>query len=210
MTTHKRAAADEGRERILEAATLSFAEVGYAGTSTAAVARSIGVTQPLVHHHFGSKEGLWRAAIDRLFVELPALVQLLAEATSPRQRLARAVEGFIRLSAERPLLGRILAREGAAPGPRLDYLLERYVRAPFREAVATVRAAQQEGLVAASVRPELLLFFVLGAGNYLFDVPALAKEIFDIDVASDETRDEFVALARHVLSVGVRREADEE
>src|SRR5947208_3696369 len=44
-----------GRERILAAAIRSFSEVGYEGTTTAGLARDAGVTQPLVHHHFGSK-----------------------------------------------------------------------------------------------------------------------------------------------------------
>ena len=54
----------DGRERILTAAIRSFSEVGYAGTTTAGIARDAHVTQPLIHHHFGSKDGLWRAAVD--------------------------------------------------------------------------------------------------------------------------------------------------
>ena len=39
----------EGRQRILDAAIIGFAERGYAGTTTAAVARAAKVTQPLVN-----------------------------------------------------------------------------------------------------------------------------------------------------------------
>src|SRR3990167_6869881 len=43
------------RERILEASLYEFADHGYEGATTASVARRVGVTQPLIHYHFGSK-----------------------------------------------------------------------------------------------------------------------------------------------------------
>ena len=64
----------EGRQRILDAAIIGFAERGYAGTTTAAIARAAKVTQPLVHHHFKSKDGLWRAAMDQVFGDVPEVV----------------------------------------------------------------------------------------------------------------------------------------
>jgi TetR/AcrR family transcriptional regulator len=189
----------DGRARILEAAIQSFAELGYAGTTTAKVARDASVTQPLVHHHFGSKEGLWRAAVDHLFADLPELIDESSEAN----RLGVAVERFVRLAASRPALSRLLAREGATPGPRLDFVLEKYLRKPFDEAVKELKARQREGLVAPGFKPELLLFFVLGAGGYLFDVPGLAKAAFGIDATAESTRDQYVELVREVLRTGV-------
>ncbi len=60
------ASAEISRDRILEAALAEFAERGFDGATTAAVARGSGVTQPLVHYYFGTKEGLWRAAMEHL------------------------------------------------------------------------------------------------------------------------------------------------
>jgi AcrR family transcriptional regulator len=198
----------DARGRILDAAIRSFAEQGYAGTTTAGVARDAGVTQPLVHHYFLSKEGLWRAAIDRLFEEVPAIVANAENRGSPAERILSIVEQFVRLSAARPEILRIMAREGAAPSPRLTYILDSYVRAPFEHAVAALREAQQAGLVSRELRPELLLFFILGAGGHLFDVPALAKEAFGIDVAKDDTREAFVAVFREVLRHGALAEKE--
>jgi AcrR family transcriptional regulator len=90
----------EGRQRILAVALRSFAELGYEGTTTAAVAREVGVTQPLVHHHFGSKEGLWRAAMHLLFSELRLFTEL-DRTLPPTRALLQVVEGFVRLSAAR-------------------------------------------------------------------------------------------------------------
>jgi AcrR family transcriptional regulator len=206
-TDASRAPAEHGaRERILDAAIRSFAEEGYAGTTTAGVARAAGVTQPLVHHYFSSKDGLWRAAIDRLFEDLPAIAATVAGEGPPAERFLSAAEQFVRLSAARPEILRVLSREGAAPGPRLTYILDAHVRAPFERSVAALREAQEAGLVSRDLRPELLLFFILGAGGHLFDVPALAKEAFGLDVTSGGTRDAFVGVFREVLRRGALRE----
>lgn len=194
----------DGRERILAAAIRAFAEVGYAGATTAGIARDAGVAQPLVHHHFGSKEGLWRAAIDAVFSKIPR-VETTADETSPREALMAIVERSVRFVAAHPEATRITAREGAVPSPRLDYLLKRYLHEPFRDVVDLVRAAQTAGVVTPDVRPELVLFLVLGAASHLFDVSALAQRSHGIDTSAAWTCEAFVVLMRTLLEHGLFR-----
>jgi AcrR family transcriptional regulator len=191
-----------GRERILAAAIRSFSEAGYEGTTTAGVARDARVTQPLVHHHFGSKEGLWRAAMDMLFSNVSRVVAIPAD-VSPQDRLVVGAERFVRFVAEHPEITRIVAREGAAASPRLTYLVDRYLREPFQQMVEATRAGQRAGLIAADVRPDLLLFVILGAGSHLFDVTALARESVGIDATDTRTREDFVVLMRALLEGGL-------
>lgn len=54
----------ETRQEILDAARNLFAERGFAGASIRGVAAAAGVDPALVHHYFGTKEGLFRAALD--------------------------------------------------------------------------------------------------------------------------------------------------
>lgn len=201
-----RDAEQDGRERILSAAIRAFSEMGFEGTSTAGIARAAGVTQPLVHHHFGSKDGVWRAAMDVVFSQVPPLTAFPATAL-PREMIVAIVERFVRFVSAHPEATRIIAREGAKPSPRLAYLLKRHLRAPFREVVALVRAAQAAGAVAPDVRPELVLFLVLGAGSHLFDVTALAEGSVGIDTTSPATAEAFVALLQGLLERGLFRRA---
>jgi TetR/AcrR family transcriptional regulator len=205
----KTASADPaGRARILAVALRSFAEHGYEGTTTAGVARDAGVTQPLVHHHFGSKEGLWRAAMDELFSELRMFTRLDPD-LPPTEAVLGVVERFVRLSAARPELSRILAREGSQPGPRLTYLLDHHIGAQLREIVAVLRSEQRAGVLDPTLRPELLLFFVTGAASRLFDVAALARQGLGVDASEPDTVEAFVAMFRSVLERGVvRKEGD--
>jgi AcrR family transcriptional regulator len=194
----------DGRERILSAAIRAFSEVGYAGATTAGIARTAGVTQPLVHHHFGSKDGLWRAAMDVVFSKIPRPPRPDGDA-SPRDALLSIVEGFVRFVAAHPEATRIIAREGAAPSPRLDYLLKRHLHEPFREVVDLLRAAQRAGIITPDIRPELCLFLVLGAGSHLFDVGALAERSQGIDTTATWTCEAFVAMMRALLEHGLFR-----
>jgi AcrR family transcriptional regulator len=196
----------DGRERIIAVAIRSFAERGYEGTTTAGVARAAGVTQPLVHHHFGSKEGLWRAAMDDLFAGVGSVDASPAH-TSPPARLLAAAERFVRFVAAHPEVTRVIAREGATPNPRLTYLVDRYLRVPFRELVDAVRAGQRAGLIAPEIRADLFLFLMLGAGSHLFDVTALARATLGIDATAVDTREDFVALLRELLAHGLFRTA---
>jgi len=70
--------AEQRRELILEAATSVFGERGYVGTTTDAVARAAGVSQPYVVRMFGTKERLFlevlQRALDRLLATFRAAI----------------------------------------------------------------------------------------------------------------------------------------
>ncbi|MFI1398622.1 TetR/AcrR family transcriptional regulator [Streptomyces sp. NPDC020681] len=73
------------RERqVLAAATEEFGRHGYEATTVAAIAARVGVTKPLLHHYFGSKQDLYLACLnpvgDRL---LAAIRAAMAEHASP-------------------------------------------------------------------------------------------------------------------------------
>ncbi|MFG1674928.1 TetR family transcriptional regulator [Micromonospora sp. NPDC049282] len=61
--TGRRPGNPDTREAILAAARAAFAERGYDATGIRAVAAAAGVDPALVHHYFGAKEELFRAAM---------------------------------------------------------------------------------------------------------------------------------------------------
>jgi AcrR family transcriptional regulator len=67
MTADTRLTANERRDELLAAASIEFAATGYAGTSTAAIARRAGVSQPYLFQLFGTKRSLFMAAVDDCF-----------------------------------------------------------------------------------------------------------------------------------------------
>jgi len=61
--TGRRPGNQDTREAILEAARGAFAEKGYDGASIRYIATGAGVDPALVHHYFGPKDQLFRAAM---------------------------------------------------------------------------------------------------------------------------------------------------
>ncbi|MEU7939473.1 TetR/AcrR family transcriptional regulator [Microbispora bryophytorum] len=78
----------ETRHRILREAANLFAEKGYAATTTREIAAAVGVQQPSLFHHFGSKQeildNLLRVSIEATACNLKELVRTEG---SPAQRL---------------------------------------------------------------------------------------------------------------------------
>jgi AcrR family transcriptional regulator len=63
-------AAPNARMRILAAAFECFCEFGYEKSSMKRIAARAGVSQPLLHHHFDTKERLLQSAIGKMAADL--------------------------------------------------------------------------------------------------------------------------------------------
>src|SRR4051794_9631810 len=62
-----RKSAEVRREEIVAIAFRQFGEGGYHGTSTEAIAREAGISQPYLFRLFGTKKELFLACVDRCF-----------------------------------------------------------------------------------------------------------------------------------------------
>jgi AcrR family transcriptional regulator len=62
-----RSTAEERREDVLNAAVVEFASGGLHGTSTDAIARRAGISQPYLFRLFPTKKALFLAAVERTF-----------------------------------------------------------------------------------------------------------------------------------------------
>jgi AcrR family transcriptional regulator len=71
--------ADERREAVLDAAMIEFGLGGFEGTSTEAIARRVGVSQPYLFRLFPSKKAIFLASVDRCFDSVQALFETAAD-----------------------------------------------------------------------------------------------------------------------------------
>ena len=84
---------------IRDAAARRFAVQGYAGVALEDVASDAGATRGAVYHHFGSKQGLFRAVLDAAHRRVGDAVASAADATGdPWTGLLVGCETFIRTS----------------------------------------------------------------------------------------------------------------
>src|SRR6266478_8274291 len=77
--TRRTEAAEASKKAILDAAEALFAEQGYEAASLQEICDRAGVTRGLPGYFFGSKEGLYRAVLERTFTRPQDLVTLIHE-----------------------------------------------------------------------------------------------------------------------------------
>jgi AcrR family transcriptional regulator len=103
-TTHQKV--EQGarsREALLDAAIELIAEGGYTATGVDAIARRSGVVKSALYWHFGSKDGLLVAALERTAREwVSEFEAAITESSDARERLEGLVERVRDLFLERP------------------------------------------------------------------------------------------------------------
>ncbi len=82
-----RRSAEERREEIIEIAFRHFAEGGYHGTSTDAIAREAGISQPYLFRLFKTKRELFLACVERCYAGVWRVFQEAAAGLPVEQRL---------------------------------------------------------------------------------------------------------------------------
>ncbi len=138
------------QQKLLDAAIAAFSENGFKGTSTRDIAERAGVHHPLITYHFKNKDLLWRKAVERIFNEFNAsLMRTIEESRGldVRSRLENVIATYVRNAHRQPALHKILMRESNDPNPRLDWLIQTWLRPMFSNVVADLREAQLQGIV---------------------------------------------------------------
>src|SRR5712691_1044784 len=98
----ERKTAEIRREEILEAALIEFAEHGLAGTSTDAIARRVGISQPYLFRLFGTKKELFVASVQRCLDETLEMFREASAGLTGAEALHAIGEAYTRMIVENP------------------------------------------------------------------------------------------------------------
>jgi len=107
----------DSKATLLAAGAEEFAQHGLRGTRIQAIVRRAGVNERMIYHHFGSKEGLYRAVVEAQMREVAeAWWPVLAEAggQEPYQGMRAVLRGFFRIIRGRPLFVKLMLQETLA------------------------------------------------------------------------------------------------
>ncbi|MEM8840829.1 MAG: TetR/AcrR family transcriptional regulator [Pseudomonadota bacterium] len=200
------------REQILEKALDAFALHGFEATSLRALSHELGGSHGLVHHHFGSKDALWQAAIDHVLGRVRARTEQLADLSRSENitesYLRRTLVDVIKITISYPMMARIALDEGARGGPRLDYLYQNYFE-PMNQIWrgALTRVGKQK--VTDFVDEGRMLFFMVAMGGSApFFAPALADKFDGPSMEGDKAIERYAQSMADLVFDGLNLDTD--
>lgn len=199
--------AGDGRARILSTALDEFATRGFDGASTTTIARLSGFTQPLIHYHFGSKEGLWRDVVDDLFTRLGSEFVAAVQKVPPSPDAARAsllamAREFVRFCGRHPQFPRLLYLELPLDSPRSRWLLDTWAK-PL---VARIDALHQvygpqSGMKEIPVGQ--LMAIITGAAAAPFALGSFMQAAYGVDKEAEATIEQYAEALVTLLDSGL-------
>ncbi|MBL0927369.1 MAG: TetR/AcrR family transcriptional regulator [Phycisphaerales bacterium] len=158
--------AAQRKEQLLDVAVKLFSERGYAGATTADLAKAAGVTEPIIYRHFDSKKDLFIAVIDRTSQEtIGTWERQLRGARDAAQRLRRLIAANPLAHDRGRGIYRVLVQAMMEiEEPDILAAIQRHVQELHKFVSAQVVVAQQEGLVSKAFSPEITAWTLLHLG----------------------------------------------
>lgn len=188
----------DARNAIVEAALAVFAAHGFHGAGTRQIAQAAGVSQPLLNHHFGGKDALWRVVGEQITADFMAFMTDAVDlALPPGDAVEAMLRAYLAFWKARPLSFRFNLWR------RLDGLQdERASRSEqmSKPVVALMQRAQDAGVIRDDLPPGLAA--IMGGALVQFwldsqlEVQAALAITGDEDLADDDAVAHIVRLLR--------------
>jgi AcrR family transcriptional regulator len=116
-----RRSAEDRREEIVGIAFRHFAEGGYHGTSTEAIAREGGISQPYLFRLFRTKRELFLACVERCYAGVAKVFEEAVQGETPEERIASMGKAYSeRLLPDRHALRFQMQAYAVASDPRFQ------------------------------------------------------------------------------------------
>lgn len=166
-------------EVLLEAATALMAERKSPEVSLADVGERTGLSRALILYHFGSKEGMLLAVLDRGVAPEAAKLQALATADLPATtKLRMHIAGLLRTYLAKPYANRLLHLLMAPDDPaRAQRVFDIYVRPMSAFYQELIDQGVTEG-VFQPVDPKLFYFMLVGATEQFTSSGPVMMDVF--------------------------------
>lgn len=183
--------AAQRKEQLLDTAAKLFAVHGYAGATTAQIARAAGVTEPIIYRHFQSKRDLFIALLERTG---DATIRLweheLKTAPDPAERLKRLIGANPMVANKGRGIYRVIVQAMTeVEDPQIQEALNRHVGKLHEFLVAEVQHAQDSGKVSKRFSPALTAWALIHMGLGFGVLSAMGVPSHGVDDSGRTIRD---------------------
>ncbi len=193
-----------GRDMLLVAAGELMSETGSIDVSLQQIAARAGVTAPLVKYHFGSKDGMLLALVQRDTAQsIKQLTELMAMDLDPATKLRIHIQGIIRSYARYPYLNRLLEHflvDREAEGTRMIWAS---FLSPLIEAQKQIVTEGIEAGQFRQVDTKYVYFLINGTCQYIFSTRITLREMIGEKKVGQELAREYAAFAAETVLKGI-------
>ncbi|MFC3452327.1 TetR/AcrR family transcriptional regulator [Amycolatopsis speibonae] len=179
----------ESKQRILETARDLFGEHGYGATTVRAIATAAGVDPAMVFYFFGTKQGLFSAAVDMSGAVPPAIESIFAGGLDTiGERIVRALVENLDKSGRTPL---VMLTRSAPTDAQSEALLREFIDREITDRLAATLDTPDAALRAAMVNAQIL---GLTVARYIMRIEPISS------LSTDELVARFGPLVQHCLT----------
>ena len=146
--------ADASRADILAAATREFSEKGLSGARVDSIAERTKINKRMIYYYFGSKEGLYRAVLERSYGHIrmsESAVEL--DSLPPEEALRQLVRLTFDYHNMHPDFVRLVMNENIHQAAHIGELAS--IRTRNRAVIKTLRTLLDRGIEAGVFRPDI-------------------------------------------------------
>jgi TetR/AcrR family transcriptional regulator len=184
------------REAVLQAAERLFAEQGFAATSMRDISSASGVSHPLIHHHFGSKEELYSAVKQRLVEGYARRFPHAARAVNRPLNIPAEMRRIMDYIGENPMLLKLCART------RLENDFQVWPGEPdiLNTLRRRIEVSQRRKLIRDDLDPRYLSIMVLGLVYFWLEGCEHFEQRFDKQINGKDYLRQAVAVVERGLA----------
>lgn len=144
--------------RILAAARDRFRRHGVDGASLRAIARDAGTSIGMIYYYFPTKDDLFFAAVEEVYVKfLASLEDTLASGSTLEERLIHLYERIGSVSDDELDLVRLVAHEALTSSPRFERLIDRFLAGHVPVVMRMLLEGLRDGSIDRRRHPIVLL-----------------------------------------------------
>jgi len=185
------APAESSREEILAVATEEFGQRGLSGARVDAIAERTRTSKRMIYYHFGSKEGLYKAVLERVYSQIRTVeTQLDLNGLSPIEAMRRIVELTFDYDESHPQFISLVNVENVNRGQFVAKLAS--VRKRYSNIIQVLQTVLDRGVASGHFRADVnavdlrlvmgsLCFFRV-SNQYTFGA------LFDVNLSDPEVR----------------------
>lgn len=196
------------RDLLLDATGALMSEGNTTNVSFADISQRSGINSALIRYHFGSKQGLLEALIERdAGASYEGLDRLVGLAISPEEKMRKHVYGIMRLYHQFPYLNRLLIElQSQSETEIARHISETYTR----RAVNAQKAILEEGFASRAFRkvdPMIFHFALVGACDAIFHSRSALDHVFGVRQIDETLRDRFAEQVSEIVLAGLKPKA---